>query len=141
MSLMEDIKKRQQKARILRDPITSNVLTTLLGEAAMVGKNDGNRETTDEEALKVIVKFVKNIDETVSVLDPSDNRAILLYREREILSEFLPKMLTHDELVSILKEKFPEPAPIKDIMSFLKENYANQYDGKVASGIVKGLFA
>lgn len=140
MSLMQEIKKKQQKARIDKDSIAATILTTLLGEAGMVGKNAGNRETTDEEALKVIVKFVKNIDETLSSLNSSDVRFHILETEKEILSEFLPKMLTHDELFQILKEKFPEPAPIKDIMSFLKENYANQYDGKMASGIVKDLF-
>jgi len=61
MTLMEQIKTAQVTAR-KTGAQEASLLTTLLGEAAMVGKN-ANRETTDQEVVAVVKKFVKNIDE------------------------------------------------------------------------------
>jgi hypothetical protein len=58
---MEQIKAKQIAAR-KSGSADAGLLTTLLGEAAMVGKNAG-RETTDQEVVAVVKKFVKNIDE------------------------------------------------------------------------------
>ena len=67
MSLIIEIKSAQLAARKARDSFTASSLTTLIGEAEMVGKNAG-REVTDAEVVAVLKKFVKNIDETTTVL-------------------------------------------------------------------------
>ena len=66
--LLETINQDRNEARKMKYTATATLLTTLYSEAQMVGKNDGNRETTDAEVVAVIKKFVKNIDETLSNL-------------------------------------------------------------------------
>lgn len=140
MSLLNDIKLAQLRARkeknSLVSPVVASILTTLIGEAEMVGKNAGNRETTDEEVQKVIVKFIKGIDEVLPHLEAESEQWCKYMAERAVLSMYLPKQLTKEDLKSIIISKFPEKVSTGEVMKFLKENYNNQYDGKVASSLI-----
>ena len=68
MTILESVKKAQLQARKEKRAVDASTLTTLIGEAEMIGKNDGNRASTDAEVVTVIKKFVKNIDETLTIL-------------------------------------------------------------------------
>ncbi len=133
-SLMNVIKTQQIAAR-KTGAKEASLLTTLLGEAAMVGKNAG-RETTDAEVVAVVKKFIKNIDETVAALTARGQNADEFIQERKVLEHFLPSQLTvlALELIALKHTSMPE------FMKFLKENHAGQYDGKLASTVAKTVF-
>lgn len=150
--MLSKIKAAQLQARKNRDAVTASLLTTLIGEAEMVGKN-ANRVTTNDEVLAVIQKFVKNIDETVSALSTpkmalvtsSEARIQDLKAERSVLEQFLPSQLTADELTDHVHAIIAGLLGVKstinvgDVMGVLKNRFAGQYDGKMASMIVKNL--
>lgn len=136
MSLIDQIKTQQLEARKNSSESTS-LLTTLLSEAVNIGKNNGNRETTDAEVVAVVKKFIKNIDETVSALTTRNQDASKFLNEKAVLETFLPKQLTENELTEIAKTKNGMP----DFMKFLKENHNGQYDGKLASTVAKTVFS
>lgn len=136
MSLLEQIKTDQVVARKLGDKTAASLLTTLLGEATAIGKNAGNRETTDDEVVSVIKKFIKNINETVTALVSRNEDASTYIAEREILERYLPKQLNEAELFKLAASQESMPA----FMKFLKENYAGQYDGKLASTVAKSCY-
>ena len=64
MSLIEKIRVDQLASRkaAFNYPATNklqaDLLTTLLGEEVMVGKNAGSRETTDAEVIAIVKKFI-----------------------------------------------------------------------------------
>lgn len=133
MTLIEQIRQKQIEARKARS-VDASLLTTLLGEAEMVGKNAGNRAPTDEEVVTVIKKFIKNIDETLEAMKfSSDGKVIDLINEKKTLEQFLPKQLDEDTLRMITKNCKDLP----DFMRYLKQEYAGRYDGKLASAIAK----
>lgn len=134
MTLMTEIKTRQIAAR-KAGSADAGLLTTLLGEAAMVGKNAG-RETLDAEVVAVVKKFVKNIDETVTALTTRGQDASAFLAERAVLEQFLPAQLTEAALLNLAKQHTSMP----DFMKFLKENHLGQYDGKLASTVAKSVF-
>jgi uncharacterized protein YqeY len=135
MSLMEDIKVRQLTARKAAAPEAS-LYTTLLGEAGAIGKNAGNRETTDQEVVAVVKKFIKNLDETINALTSRNQDAGSFLNERSVLEQFLPKQMGEEDLVNIAQALPNLPA----FMKHLKENYAGQYDGKLASTVAKSIY-
>lgn len=135
MSLMEDIKVRQLAARKAAEPEAS-LYTTLLGEAGAIGKNAGNRETTDQEVVAVVKKFIKNLDETINALTSRNQDAGSFLMERGVLEQFLPKQMGEEDLVNIAQALPNLPA----FMKHLKENYAGQYDGKLASTVAKSIY-
>ena len=134
MTLMEQIKAKQIQAR-KSGSIEASLLTTLLGEAAMVGKNAG-RETNDAEVVAVVKKFVKNIDETVTALTSRGQDAATFMAERTVLEQFLPIQLSENALIEVAKCQPNMPA----FMKHLKENFAGKYDGKLASTVAKAVF-
>lgn len=134
MTLMEQIKTRQIAARKAGDPQAS-LLTTLLGEAAMVGKNAG-RETTDQEVVAVVKKFIKNVDETIAALQARNQLFASYAVEREVLEQFLPMQLSEAALIEVAKCQENMPA----FMKHLKENFAGKYDGKLAATVAKTVF-
>lgn len=107
-------------------------LTTLLAEVGMVGKNKGNRVTTDEEAIPVIKKFISNIDETRKLIGDNNHEEF----ERQLYSTFLPAQLSEDQIgvmVELLKQQGKNKG---EIMKWFKENHAGLYDGKYVSSLV-----
>lgn len=133
MTLINSIKEEMFNAKKAKQPVRASLLNTLWAEATRVGKDAGNRETTDIEVLAVIKKFLKGVDEVIN-RSPSDRALAIAIEEQEILLSYLPKQLTRDELKTIIvgfntKDK-------GTIMRLLKEQYAGQYDGKLASIVV-----
>lgn len=134
MTLMEQIKTAQVTAR-KTGASEASLLTTLLGEAAMVGKN-ANRETTDQEVVAVVKKFVKNIDETITALTSRNQDASAFLMERSVLEQYLPRQMGEEDLINIAQALPNMPV----FMKHLKENFAGQYDGKLAATVAKQVF-
>lgn len=140
MTLLEKIKADQLQARIVGNKAKASILTTLIGEAEMVGKNDGNRDTTDQEVVATIKKFLKNIDDTISVAGSTD----ALIAEKDALQVYLPRQLTEPELRVtiggiIVQLGLSGPKSMGTLMSELKKNHAGCYDGGLASKLAKEL--
>lgn len=146
MSLLKSIQERQLQARKQRngedDAVRIALLTTLLGEAGAVGKNAGNRESTDAEVVAVVKKFCKNIDETLAAVGADSPKASSLRLERSVLEEFLPKQMAEPELQAVLQGLAVElgaagPKDMGRLMKELKARYDGQYDGSSASALCK----
>lgn len=140
MTLLEKIKADQLQARIVGNKAKASILTTLIGEAEMVGKNDGNRDTTDQEVIATIKKFLKNIDDTISVAGSTD----ALIAEKDALQVYLPRQLTEPELRVtiggiIVQLGLSGPKSMGALMAELKKNHAGCYDGGLASKLAKEL--
>ena len=140
--MLDKMLKQNMTARKERDTLTSNLLTTVISEAKMIGKNDGNREPNDAEVMQVIKKFLKGINESILALE-KDNRDVANAKaEKAILEDYLPKQLSEEDLKEVILKivaDLPEksPAMMGKIMGQLKQNYENQFDGKLASKLVK----
>jgi uncharacterized protein YqeY len=136
MTLIEQIRQKQISARKARS-VDASLLTALLGEAEMVGKNAGNRAPTDEEVVAVVRKFIKNIDETIAALNMTQYvQAGALTQEKEVLLSFLPKQLDEEALLRLTNYCSDLP----DFMRYLKQEYAGRYDGKLASAVAKEVY-
>lgn len=101
---------------------------TLLG--TLIGELDRKSKTpNDEETIAIVKKMV----ESCKQCGAED--------EAEILSRYLPTMLTEVELQTIISDYSSHNSLVhkKDmgkIMAHLKETYPGKYDGKLASQIV-----
>lgn len=133
MTLIEEIKLDQIQARKQKNSELAQILTVLIGEVEMVGKNAGNRAPTDEEVGIVVRKFIKNNDITISL----STDAVLSARLKDencYLAQYLPQQLTVDQMQGIIVSA--GLVSKKDVMQYFKANYAGMYDGKLLSGLV-----
>ncbi len=136
MSLLQNVKDDQLSARKAKDYVRAALLTTLYSEAAMIGKNSGNRESTDVEVMGIVKKFITNTKELLTH-SPDNAQAKL---ELEILMKYLPAQLTDEELTEVITTLYKEHSGNMGlVMKSLKESHNGKYDGKKASEIFRGI--
>lgn len=144
MTLLAQIKAKQLQLRKERKSDLAACLSTLIGEAERIGKDDGNRETTEAETVAVLKKFIKNVNEVISVASDyrDGDRADEAWAEKTLLQEFLPTQFEGDSLRVIVLEavKSSDAVTIKDmgkVMATLKAKHEGQFDGAEASRLIK----
>lgn len=138
-------------ARKSGEKLKAVLLTTVISEITTIGKNEG-RETTDDDSLKVINKFLKGINETIKFLSDAPNQEDhvealnTVNTERSILMSYLPTQLSEDDLISIINDLVDElpdrnPRQIGVIVKQLKEKCGGQYNNAIASQLIKSALA
>jgi uncharacterized protein YqeY len=143
MSIIEKIRKDSLEARKLRDSVRANLLVTLLSEAQTVGKNaKPPRESTDEETIQVIKKFIKNAEQTVrdALSGINTNRMSVIANAAEevkILSSYLPQQMSEETIAEIIKDLKAVNFDMKSIMQYFKETHAGRYDGATVARLAK----
>ena len=100
MSVLENIKKRAMEAMKAKDSAASSILRLAAAEVQMVETRNG-KPATDEEAEGIVRKLIKSNEETLKATTGVEEKAAL-ERENELLSAFLPKGLSIDEIVAAL---------------------------------------
>ena len=141
MSLLAQLKKDSMLARKAADGIRATLLSTLIGEAEMVGKNAGNRESTDDEVQQTIRKFLKNNQEALAVIKDADRRTAL-EQESAILVAYLPPMASEAEVKAFIADTVAglaerSPKQMGAVMGALKAKYGSGFDAKQANAWVK----
>lgn len=126
MTIQEQINIDLKEAMLSKNESVKSILRVLIGEMNRVDK-----VVSDEKVTSIIKKMCENA-KMVGNLD-----------EITILEKYLPKQLSEDDLKKIITALVAENSfTIKDmgkIMSSLKEKYNGQYDGKIASSLIKTL--
>lgn len=143
MTLIETIKGHNLNARIQKLSAVSGLLTTVIGEAEMIGKNAGNRAPTDAEVQTLVAKFVKNNIDTIGILGDTDPRSAVLLAENFTLGKYLPAQMTTDELVEAIRSCITSirvagnPVNTGSVMKMMKQHFDGTFDGKTASTLIK----
>lgn len=143
MTILETIKADMLRARKAKSPI-AGALVTLKGEIDSKQKSfSPARDITDEEVLAVVKKFLKGVTETISLLEGKPNTEALeaAKAEKVALEAYMPAQMTEDELLVFVRQKAGAGAKIGEIMGALKAEKGGQYDGRLASIIVKKVLA
>jgi len=146
--LLEKIRKDLLQARKTGDSFKARILGALVSEGVMVGKNKGNRETTDEEMISLIQKFKKGVFENWKLLgcdEKLSEKCLEFGLERGVYNSYLPKQLSKEEIekeIGVYLQTNPE-ANIGDLMKFFKEEerFKGRYDGKELSRIVRDILS
>lgn len=140
MSVIEKLKAESIALRKTRNPIAPSILFAL-SEIEKVGKNNGNRATTDDEAIKVIQKLIATIDENLKVAT-DDGRKIAFNFEKQILSGVLPQMASDDEVRELLKDILGDETPKNKgvAMKVIRDQYGAKVDMKRAGEIVTEMY-
>ena len=133
--------KAQDKPRLS----TLRLVNSSLKNADIEARGQGKEPLADEDILGLLQKMIKQRQESVELYDKG-GRADLAGAEREeiaIISSFLPKQLTDDEIKAAIAEAVKETgaASVKDmgkVMGALKQRYTGKMDFAKAGGLVKG---
>lgn len=145
-AMLAEALKTAMKAGDKRRTSTLRLIQAAIHDRDIVQRGAGKDPVTDEEILQILTKMVKQRQESAKAFEDG-NRLELAAQEREesvIISEFLPKQMSDDEVREAAKKAIAEVGAegLRDMgraMNALKERYPGQMDFGKASGIVKEL--
>ena len=119
-------------------------ISLLVSAAKKLAIDAGCREDIPDEMVnQAILKEVKSVKEQIDTCPAERAELLSEYKERlAVMEEFAPKMLSAEEVESLIKEKFAEVIASKNkgiIMKTVMPELKGKADGKVISEIVNKL--
>lgn len=106
--------------------------------------NGSYHELSDNDVIGLIQKLSKQRQESYDIYTQAGRTELAEkeLKEKEVLDGYLPKMLSEAELSSAIDEivtsnGFSTMKDMGNAMKILKEKYPNQYDGKLASTLIR----
>ena len=133
--IQEDI-KTAMKAR------SQDVVTTLRGLLSEIKKIeiDTRKDLTDEQCIAVVQKEIKKRRDSTEYAKKAERADLIEKDEAELklLQTYLGEQLSEDQLREIISNLVESGADsIGKVMSSLNQDYKGQFEGKIASQIVK----
>jgi len=140
---MSDFKESMRQ----KDSLRKSVIT-MIRAAIKQAEIDNKKELNDQEIQEIISKQVKQRKEAMEDFIKG-NREDLVEQtkaEIEILTGYLPRQLTEEEIFQVVKQVIDETgaSSIKDmgkVMPAVMEKVKGQADGKTVNSIVKQLLS
>ncbi|MGN0210916.1 MAG: GatB/YqeY domain-containing protein [Muribaculaceae bacterium] len=149
MALFETISADIKSAMLARDKVRLEALRGIKKEFIEAKTAPGaNGELSDEAALKILVKMVKQRRESAAIYteqqrsDLAENELA----EASVIEQYLPKALSDEELSAELSSIIAEvgassPADMGKVMKVATARLAGRADGKAISAKVRLLLA
>lgn len=116
----------------------------LLKGAIQLEEISKKTDLTDDEIISIISKQIKTRSESMENFKKANRKDLIIKTEQEIeiLNEYMPKQLSKEEVVNIIKLAFDEIKPtsikqMKEIMAYLNPKLKGRTDMKMVSQIVK----
>lgn len=141
--LKQKIQSRIKEAMKAREQDT---VTTLRGLSAAIKQYevDSREDVDDERVIGIVQKEVKKLRDALEFAEQQKREDLIAKNKQEIalLQEFLGAQLSEDDLRNVIQELIASGSDsIGAIMGQLNKEYKGQFEGKIASQIVKELLA
>ena len=137
--LLEDLKNSMKNKNIIR----KNVVQMIRAAILQVEKDKGI-EVSDEQIIEIMAKEAKKRKDSIEDYKKGGREDLVKQIEEEIaiISEYLPKQLSKEEVAEIVKQVIAEvgATSIKDmgkVMKSAKEKIGAASDGKTINEVVK----
>lgn len=141
MTLKERIQTYFIASMKAKDEVTKTTLSGLKAKITEAEKLNGNKELTDDEIIKVIVKSVKQREESIDMF-LSCGRPDLAVKESEerlVLMDYLPEQMTEEEIETAVREiiiGLPTMTNRNALTGKTMGEFNKKYQGKADSKIV-----
>ena len=139
--LIDEIKAANINAMKARDNTSRAVLSVVLTKYKLqeVELRSQGKEIGDKELLSIIQKVLKELaDEKEGYLKVNNQeRADNVARQEEVLSSYLPKQLSEQEIRDIINGL--EDKSVPSVMKHFKTNYAGQVDMSLVNSVLRSL--
>ena len=149
MSLFDKVSADIQAAMKAREKVRLEALRGAKKEFLEAKTAPGaNGELTDEQAIKILTKMVKQRKESARIYVDNGRQELAdnELAESAVLEEYLPKQLTPEELEAELKAIIAETGATSakemgKVMGVATKRLAGRADGRTIQGVVKALLS
>lgn len=147
MDLFDRISDEIKKAMLARQKTRLEALRGIKKEFLEARTAKGaNGELTDETAVRIMVKMVKQRKESARIYEENNRPELAAAElaEAEVIEEFLPKQLSAEELETEIRAVIAEtgassPADMGKVMGVATKRLAGRAEGRAISETVKRL--
>lgn len=146
--MQSKISNAYKQAMLNKDEDSKRVIGTLRAEIKNkeIELRPSGKEITDADIMSLIQKLIKQNKDAIEMFKSGGREDLVEKNEKEIeiLSQFLPKQLTNEEIDSILSQEIKDNniSSMKEmgkLMGVLKSKYSGQMDFGYVSKRVKDL--
>ena len=146
--MQSKISNAYKQAMINKDEDSKRVIGTLRAEIKNkeIELRSSGKDITDDVVMSLIQKLIKQNKDAIEMFKSGGREDLVEKNEKEIeiLSQFLPKQLTNEEIDSILIQEIKDNniSSMKEmgkLMGVLKSKYSGQMDFGYVSKKVKDL--
>lgn len=139
--LIDEIKSANIEAMKARDNTSRAVLSIVLTKYKLqeVELKSQGKKIGDAELLSIIQKVIKELeDEKAGYLKVNNQeRADNVSKQMEVISSYLPKQLSEEEIKKIIDSL--EDKSVPSVMKHFKMNYAGQVDMSLVNRVLRSL--
>ena len=139
--LIDEIKAANIKAMKERDNVARAVLSVVLTKYKNleVEMRSQGKEISDKELIAIIQKTLKELSDEKEGYAKVGNaqRVADIARQEEVLSSYLPKQLSEQEIRDIILSL--EDRSVPSVMKHFKTNYAGQVDMSLVNSVLRSL--
>jgi uncharacterized protein YqeY len=145
---------RERIAQAMKDALKSKdqaalsairLISAALKDRDIAARSENNHDgISDDEILSMLQTMIKQRNESAKMYEDGGRPELAAAEQAEIelIKQFLPEQLSHDDIENAIKDAVAETgaASIKDmgkVMAHLKEHYAGQMDFSATSQMVK----
>jgi uncharacterized protein len=145
MSLQKQVMDKMKEAMKAKDPLALQALRAVKSAFLLAKTATGvQEEITEEQALKIIQKQVKQRKDSAAIFIKQDREDLAAPELAEIavLEQFLPEALSEEEIEKVVLETISKlgASGMKDmgkVMGVVSNQLSGQADGKIISVLVK----
>lgn len=137
--ILDEIKKANMLALKEKNATARAIYSVVMtkGMLETVKKREKDEELTDADMVQILQKTIKELTDEKESYEKAGKteQALEIEKQKEIISAYLPKMLSDDEISEIIEKQ--EDKTIPNIMKFFKINYAGKVDMGRVSVVLK----
>lgn len=138
--LIDEIKKDNLQAMKDKNTLARAIYGVVMNKVLLFSieaKKDG-KEVTDVDVVQILQKTIKELtEERENYLKAGNSvEAGNIEQQKEILTKYLPQMLSEDEIKNIIAGL--EDKSLPSIMKHFKANYAGKVDMGVVNRLARG---
>ncbi|MBQ0115258.1 MAG: GatB/YqeY domain-containing protein, partial [Bacteroidales bacterium] len=149
MAIFDNVSAGIKAAMLARDKVRLGALQGIKAELLLIKTQPGNNgEVSDENALKALVRMVKQRKESAAIYAEKKRQDLAdeELAQAAVIEEFLPKQMTDEELTAAIQDiiKSTGASSMKDmgkVMGIATKQLAGRAEGKVISTKVRELLA
>lgn len=140
MSLKEQFKQKFVEAFKTREYIRRYPYE-LINNRIMLAEKSGQYELplTDVQIVNLVAKECKEREELLTIYKPEDEQYILAKYALDELSQYLPKQMSEEEVIAIIKRIKQTEPNIGKVIGLTVKEVGNQFDKSKIATLVKNL--
>lgn len=137
--IFDDLQKANIQTMKDHDKVAHEIISLVFGKAknTAIDKGYEDRKLPDNECLVLIQKFIKELEEEKLSFEKAgrEETVLKLKTQQEILSNYLPKQLTIDEIREEINKLDDKTVP--SVMKYFKANFQGKCDMGLVSKVLK----